>query len=173
MQKNDSRTFLKELGLGDFFDAMNGSDDKTTSLRGGVIAPFEDGSLLSGAVYLLSGDEYEIVKRVARAGDDALFVSFEDVAERPEGMEAVHLNCVEAVSSLYSIDLCKIIVLSPGMSLRLSDPNRPMLAHALQWLRISLSEQKSPPAVIILDPHIEGSPSPANRTIKRFSDLVL
>ena len=45
MQKNDSRAFLKELGLGDFFDAMNGSDDKTTSLRGGVIAPFEDGSL--------------------------------------------------------------------------------------------------------------------------------
>lgn len=173
MQNNDSRSFLEELGIGDFFDAMNEIDDRDKSQRGKALIAFEEMPLLSGAIYLLSGYECEIVKRVGRAGDDALFVSFDDVAERPEGVEAVHLNCVEAISSLYSMDLCKVIVLSPGISLRLSDPNRPMLAHALQWLRVSLSEQQSPPAVIILDPYVEDSPSPAHRTIKRFCDLIL
>lgn len=168
---DDALALLADMGLDEYVDMMQ--DNTSLSQRGKWVRQFNDAALLAGGVYHLAGDEVAIIDAVRGLGDDVLFVQFDDVATIPKNRECISLSCLDAIDAIWSADIANTIVLTPGFSLQLSDENKPMLAHAMQWLRVRLSEVNNPPVIIILDPFIDSVPSPVYRTLRQFSDLTL
>lgn len=168
---NDPLAFLTSLGLDDYAEGMRPEPSRSTC--GSVVTVLGDTALLSGGIYHLAEEELALLKQVRELGDEALYVRFDDVAMVPEDREGVSLSCLEAVASLWGEGLANVLILTPGISLHLNDEERPMLAHAMQWLRVALRSAPNPPAVLILDPYVERAPSPAYRTLRRFSDKTL